>query len=183
LVDRPSEDVDLFTNRLGGAAFADSVDAVAHAYRDEGWAITVSRRTESFARLEVDEPASARAGRVELAYDWRGSPPAQMSIGPVLAEADAVAAKMTATYGRGEARDYIDVVAILDSGKYDKATLLNLAAATDAGFDRALFAQALTAADRFPDEEFARYGLTAEQISALRDILHRWVGELTGEAE
>ncbi|MGH3786677.1 MAG: nucleotidyl transferase AbiEii/AbiGii toxin family protein [Pseudonocardiaceae bacterium] len=99
LIDRASEDVDLFTNRLEPDEFTGAVEAITEAYAQAGYAVDVVRRAELFARLLVggDDPV-----RVELAYDWRGNRPALLGIGPVLDRDDAVAGKMLALWGRGD---------------------------------------------------------------------------------
>jgi hypothetical protein len=48
-------------------------------------------------------------------------------------------------------RDYVDVDAILTSGRYAEDELLDLAADHDPGFDQSWFAEALAAIDRLPD--------------------------------
>ena len=75
---------------------------------------------------------------------------------------------MTALYGRALARDFLDVDAILASGRYTRERLLELAAAADAGFDPQMFASALGALSQITDEAFAEYGATAEDIGTLR---------------
>lgn len=57
-----------------------------------------------------------------------------------------------------------------------------LAGQADAGFDRAIFAEALAGVDRFPDQEFARYGVDAEEIARVRATMRDWSGELEEEA-
>ena len=105
LVERMSEDVDLFTDRWDSTEFSRAVDSVVAAYRQAGLDVTVVRRAETFARLQAVDPGSARAGSVDLAVDRRASDPARLSIGPVLAETDAVATKVATVFSRGEARD------------------------------------------------------------------------------
>jgi predicted nucleotidyltransferase component of viral defense system len=56
-----------------------------------------------------------------MGVDWRKHPPVQLAIGPVLDADDAVANKVCALFGRAEVRDYIDVDAVLASGRYTKA--------------------------------------------------------------
>jgi hypothetical protein len=73
----------------------------------------------------------------------------------------AVASKTAAIFSRGEARDYLDLAGILASARHDREELMTLAARVDGGFDRQSFAQALAGVDRFPDQEYGRYGLTA----------------------
>lgn len=100
----------------------------------------------------------------------------------MLAERDAVAAKTAAAFSRGEARDYLDLAGILASGHYSREELMVLAARADAGSDRAIFAEALAGVDRFPDQEFARYGVDAEEIARVRATMRDWSGELEEEA-
>jgi hypothetical protein len=44
-----------------------------------------------------------------------------------------------------------------------------------------LTAQALAGVDRFPDQEYGRYGLTAVQIQAIREEMRDWSRELQSE--
>lgn len=174
LVERISEDVDLFTNRWDVEDFGHAVQAVCGAYEQAGMVVAVARQADTFARLKVVEPESGQVATVDLAADFRERPPVQLSIGPVLAERDAVAAKTAATFSRAEARDYLDLAGILASGKYARDELMVLAAQADAGFDRAIFADALAAVDRFPDQEFARYGVDADEIARVRASMRSW---------
>ena len=90
------------------------------ASRREGLDVIVARRAEIFAPLEATAPASGQAGAVDLAADVRGSDPVQSSIGPVLAESDAVASKAAAVFSRGYAR-YLDLAGILASWAFPTA--------------------------------------------------------------
>ncbi|MDF2712418.1 MAG: hypothetical protein K0R62_8070, partial [Nonomuraea muscovyensis] len=47
---------------------------------------------------------------------------------------------MAALYGRAEVRDFVDVDAVLRSGRYTMDDLSRLAADADPGFDKAMFA-------------------------------------------
>ncbi len=179
LVERMSEDVDLFTDRWDSAEFGRAVDAVVDAYRGAGLDITVVRRAETFARLQAVDPRSGRAGSVDLAADRRASEPARLSIGPVLAETDAVATKVATVFSRGEARDYLDLAGILASGRYSHDQLMAMAAEVDPGFTPRVFAEALAGVDRFPDQEFASYGVDAESISAVKQTMRSWSTKLT----
>jgi hypothetical protein len=81
-------------------------------------------------------------------------------------------------FGRAEVRDYIDVDAVLASGRYTRDELLALAASHDIDFDRLWFAEALAAVDRLPDRLFQPYGVTPELASALKDRMGRWAHEI-----
>lgn len=69
--------------------------------------------------------------RVEIGIDWRAHSPVTLEIGAVLHPDDAVANKLAALYGRAADRDYVDVDAVLRSGRYSSADLLRLARDAD----------------------------------------------------
>jgi hypothetical protein len=58
---------------------------------------------------------------------------------------------------------------------------MDLAAGVDAGFSPGWFAQALANVDRFPDEEFAVYGIGVDRIERVREIMRGWSRELASE--
>ncbi|MPY98516.1 MAG: hypothetical protein GEU97_11065 [Actinophytocola sp.] len=167
LINRRSEDVDLFTTMDIEGRFPDAVQALLDAYGADGLDATVTRDGATFARLEVADPADGAHGRVELGVDWRAYPPAQLEIGPVLHADDAVANKVCALFGRGAVRDYIDVDGIMRSGRYSMPCLLELAVEHDPGFRKDMFADALRAVRRLPHSAFAAYGMSDEDAAAL----------------
>ncbi|WFE39379.1 nucleotidyl transferase AbiEii/AbiGii toxin family protein [Micromonospora sp. WMMD998] len=110
ILDRPSEDVDLFTAWEHRRDFAVAVDAVVDAYRADGYAVEVTQRFETFARLAVSDPTTPdRPYKVELAANWRARPPVTMDVGPVLHVDDVITGKMSALFTRAEPRDFLDV--------------------------------------------------------------------------
>ncbi len=179
VVMRVSEDVDLFTNRWDPIEFDRALAALLATYRGNGLEVTVIQRGSTFARLQVTDLATGQVGSVDLAADHRNHEPSRLSVGPVLAEVDAVAAKVAAVFSRGYARDYVDLAGILDTKRYSRAHLMALAAEVDAGFDVQIFSQALAGVDRIPDEEFARYNLDASEIQAIRESMRDWSQALT----
>ena len=180
--ERPSGDVDLFTDWQRRADFPAAVDLVVEALTHEGYTVNVAARADTFARLLVTRVDAPDAGpqKLELAADWRAHPPVRLDIGPVLHPDDAVGNKVAALYGRAVARDFLDVSAILGSGRYTREDLLRLAEAADAGFDRAMFAHALGAAGQISDDAFAAYGVDGPTIDAMRTMFAQWGGELAG---
>ncbi|GIG91871.1 hypothetical protein Pen02_68070 [Plantactinospora endophytica] len=101
ILDRPSEDIDLFTAWERRDDFAAAVDAVIDGYRDGGYSVEVTQRFDTFARLAVTDPTRpAQPYKVELAANWRALPPVMMDVGPVLHADDVVAGKMSALYTR-----------------------------------------------------------------------------------
>jgi hypothetical protein len=181
LVERMSEDVDMFTDRWDADAFKGAVDALLAAYRREGLQVGVVRQADTFARVEAADPISGRTGSVDLAADSRGHQPVELSVGPVLAELDAVATKVATVFSRGYARDYLDLAGILDSGRYHREELMVLASNVDAGFSPSIFSEALAGVDRFADSEFARYGVDAARISRVRETMRDWSQALQRE--
>jgi hypothetical protein len=182
ILQRPSEDVDLFTAWERREDFSQAVDAVTLAYRDAGYTVNVVQQFDTFARLNVVDPARPdEPQKVELAANWRAHPPIMMEIGPVLHADDMAAGKMSALYTRAEPRDFLDVNAVVASGRYTPDAMCDLAEAADAGFDRAVLAQVFAMLERYPDRRFAAYGATPEQIMAMRYRFTDWRRSLAAE--
>jgi hypothetical protein len=175
-LDRMSADVDLFAAAGAEFDFAHAADVVIAAYQAAGIRVDTEVRDASFVRLDV--ASAEESAKVELGVDWRKNEPIQMAIGPVLHADDAVANKVCALFGRAEVRDYVDVDAILASGRYTEEQLLDLAADHDPGFDRLWFAEALTAIDRLPDSLFRPYDLNPDNVSALRNRMGEWARKI-----
>lgn len=174
LLERPSEDVDLFTTMDAEGQFPEAVASVVEAYTNDGLAVSTLVVTPGFARLSVTDPVSGVTSKVELGIDWRAHPPTALAIGPVLHADDAVANKVCALYSRAQARDYIDVDAALNSDCYGGDDLLRLASDHDPGFDAATFADALRAVRRLPVAEFTAYGLSDTDVAVLVERFMRW---------
>lgn len=94
---------------------------------------------------------------------------------------DAVANKVCALFGRAEVRDYVDVAAILASGRYSEEALVRLAKEHDPGFDQEWFAEALKAVDRLPETLFKPYGLRPEDVTVLKAQMHAWAEKITSD--
>lgn len=179
ILDRPSEDIDLFTAWERRDDFGTAVDAVLDAYRASGYTVEIAQRFETFARLAVTDPAhSGHVYKVELAANWRALPPVVMEIGPVLHADDVVAGKMSALFTRAEPRDFLDVDAALGSGRYTRERLCELAEEADAGFDRRILADLFGMLERYPDRRFAAYDADPARIAAMRARFANWREDL-----
>lgn len=176
-LDRPSADVDLFAEASAQFDFSQAVDAVIAAYRRDGLQADAEVRSSTFARLSVS--IGEERAKVELGVDWRKNEPILLAIGPVLHADDAVANKVCALFGRAEVRDYVDVAAILASGRYSEEDLVRLAEEHDPGFDPSWFTEALNAVDRLPVALFAPYGLDPQDVSALKAQMHAWAEKIS----
>lgn len=91
---------------------------------------------------------------------------------------DAVANKVSALFSRGELRDYLDVDAIRRSGRYTDQRLLSLAKRADAGFDLKFFAQALHHASDLGPKVASAYGVTSEQLAAVKTGMTAWAASI-----
>lgn len=176
---RPSEDVDLFTVWERRAEFEAAAAAIVDAYRGAGLSVEAERRHDTFMRLTVSD--GEQMAKVELGVDIRANEPVRIAIGPVLHPDDAIANKMRALYDRALARDFIDIDAVLRSGRYDRADLLRLAERFDITFDRMVFAEALGQAQLLDDDDFVPYGVVGVGLEQLRQQFGAWRKELTNQ--
>jgi len=173
---RPSEDIDLFTVWERRSEFETAVGAIVDAYRAAGLGVEAERRHDTFTRLTVSD--GVQRAKVELGVDMRANEPVRISIGAVLHPDDAVSNKMGALYERALARDFIDIDAVLQSGRYDRQALLRLAESSDITFDRSVFADALEQAQRLDADDFAQYGMFGPDLDGLRHRFATWRSEL-----
>jgi hypothetical protein len=184
ILERPSEDVDLFTGWDRRDEFATALGAIIAAYQESGFDVAIDQQYETFARLRVVDPSDpGQPRKVELVANWRSQPPIQMDIGPVLHVDDVAAGKMSALYTRAEPRDFLDVDAITTSRSHTRKRLCELAEQADGGFDRRMFAEVLGMLERYPDRRFAVYGATPEQITGMRARFKHWRVELLATRE
>lgn len=194
VTDRPTQDVDLFTTQTDPAAFSAAVDEVVAGLGNEGFQVAALRRLDGFARLQVlapPTPATTEEHRpggpedpsglvveVDLGIDWRAHPPVTLDVGPVLALEDAVANKVLALYSRGEVRDYLDVDAIRQTGRFSDDELLTAAAERDPGFEPVMFARQLRGVERAEPAAVEPYGLDADDLAAARLRLRSWAARI-----
>lgn len=180
--DRPSEDVDLFTNRSDPEQFATAVDRLREAYVAAGLRVEDGRLRATFAEFDVTDPATGEASSIQLGLDFRAFPPDTLDIGPVLDARDAVGSKMSALWSRGEARDYIDIDTVVGSGSFSRDGVLSLADQFEATpLDRRALAARLREAGRHDERAFARYGVDADQRAQIVANFAGWADELDPE--
>ena len=104
LIDRPTEDVDLFPGRKARARCGMSLDRMIAALRAAGYTVESRRRQDTFAQLTIVS-AQGRSTDMDLGVDWRAHPPVRRGGGPVLASEGAVGNKGGALFSRAETRD------------------------------------------------------------------------------
>ncbi|MDY7085414.1 MAG: nucleotidyl transferase AbiEii/AbiGii toxin family protein [Actinomycetota bacterium] len=175
LVERPTEDVDLFTDTAGGVAAA--AGEVSAALKKAGYRVVREEGDELFEGMDEDlqeflVAGEHRALRLTLCRLDRHRTPVVMDVGPVMHLDDLVATKVAALVNRREVRDYIDVAAALE--RYSLPQLLALGRRADPALDPEDVADAGRYLDRLDDARFALYGLDRQQIAELRQSLARW---------
>jgi hypothetical protein len=180
LIDRPTEDVDLFTTNQDTVDFGRAVERVVRDLRESGYHVEEARRAAQFARLHLRTTEGLQLD-LDLGVDWRANDPVTLDVGPVLSLEDAVGNKVSALYSRGEARDYLDVDAIRSSGRFTDEQLVAAAAERDAGFDVGMFAQQLDAVRRLTPAQVARYAVDAPSLEVIKKRCTQWAAQLRAE--
>lgn len=172
---RPSEDVDLFTNRADPDQFASAVDRLRDAYRAAALQVEDERIRPTFAEFHVTDPTTAEASSVQLGLDFRAFPPATLDVGPVLDPRDAVGSKMSALWSRG----YIDIDTVIQSGQFSRNDVLAIADHFEAApLNRPTLAARFREAGRHDAHAFARYGVNAEERDELVANFTQWADEI-----
>jgi hypothetical protein len=180
VIDRPTDDVDLFSDQETGVAAA--ADVVEDALRDAGFGI--ERRDsgqdladifagagEGLAEWIITAPGGQQT-MLQMAYFDRTRGPVTMDVGPVLDLDDLAGWKLVALLNRAEPRDYIDTAAALEH--YTIGQLIGFARRLDPGLEDRDFADAGRRLDAMPDRLFAIYQLSARDIAQLRDRFAGW---------
>jgi hypothetical protein len=181
IIERPTQDVDVFSDEQGGVEAA--ADAVEAALRDAGFGAERRDKTgglsdifygmgEGLAEWIVTAPGGQQM-TLQMSYFDRARSPVRKDVGPVLALEDAIGGKVCALASRAEPRDYIDTAATLRRG-YTPEQLIGFARRLDPGLTERDFADAGRQLDRMPDEVFAQYELGPREVAGLRERFAAW---------
>ena len=180
LIDRPTQDVNVFSNEEGGVeAAADAVDA---ALREAGFGTERRDKTgglsdifygmgEGLAEWIITAPGGEQM-MLQMAYFERTRRPVIMEFGPVLDLEDVVGGKVCALASRAEPRDYVDTAAALE--RYSIDQVISFARRLDPGLTRRDFADAGRRLDKWGDGIFAPFGLSQEETARLRERFAAW---------
>ncbi|SDR79455.1 nucleotidyl transferase AbiEii/AbiGii toxin family protein [Corynebacterium timonense] len=177
IVDRPTEDIDVFTVMEHADEFEESVDSAIAHLRERGFSVEVLTSNPGFRRIQVAS-ADGDVIDVDLGIDWRSASPVFLDVGPVLAPTDAMGSKITALYSRGYPRDFLDVDAIRRAGSFTDEELLQIAENTDPGFDRATFALQLRQVRVLSSETVAAYRVSAADLALIQERLTQWADDI-----
>jgi|SRR5208283_4959578 len=180
IIDRPTDDVDLFSNEETGVAAA--ADAVESALVEAGF---LAERRNRMAALEdifegmgeglaewIITAPSGQQTMLQMAYFDRTRGPVTMDVGPVLDLEDVAAGKAVALISRAEPRDYVDTAAALE--RYTVDQLIDMAKRLDPGLQDRDFADAGRHLDRMPDRLFTRYVRDQQDVARLRERFASW---------
>ncbi len=180
IVDRPTDDVNLFSDQE--TAVAAAAEAVEAALRAAGFEAERRDRAggleeifygmgEGLAEWIVTAPGGQQT-MLQMAYFDRTRGPVTMDVGPVLDLEDLAGSKVCALASRVEPRDYIDTAAALQ--RYSVGQLIGFARRMDPGLEDRDFADAGAQLDRMPDGVFTRYGLSPADVDRLRGQFAAW---------
>ncbi len=180
IIDRPTDDVDLFSDQETGVAAA--AQAVEDALREAGFRAERRDRTdgledlfegmsEGLAEWIITAPDGQQT-MLQIAHFDRNHGPVTMDVGPVLDLEDLAGWKTVALVSRVEPRDYVDMAAALEHYTVDQ--LIGFAKRLDPGLEDREFTEAGRQLDRMPDRLFARYGLGHRDLVRLRERFAGW---------
>ncbi len=180
IIDRPTDDVDLFSDQETGVTAA--AQAVEDALRDAGFQAERRDKTggledlfegmgEGLAEWIITAPGGQQT-MLQMAYFDRSHGPVTMDVGPVLDLEDLAGWKARALVNRAEPRDYADTAAALEHYTVDQ--LITLAKRLDPGLENRDFEDAGRQLDRMPDGVFTRYGLGPKDVARLRERFADW---------
>lgn len=164
-VDRRTRDLDFF----GPSAVAVDrlVPAAEQALVSHGLQVTRVIDHPGFARLLVNDGNDQT--EVDLGSDARLFPVEERLGIRVLSGQELAVDKLLALFGRAEARDFVDLLAVVE--RYGLGKLLDLAAEKDPGFDVRVFVEMLNTVDRLPRAAFA---LDEARFEALQVTVSTW---------
>jgi Nucleotidyl transferase AbiEii toxin, Type IV TA system len=180
VTERPTQDVDVFSDLEGGVEAA--ADAVEAALRDMGFEAERSDRAsaladmfygmgEGLAEWIITAPGGEQM-LLQMAYFDRARKPVIMDIGPVLDLEDVVGGKVCALASRAEPRDYLDTAAAMEHYTIEQMT--GFARRLDPGLTDQDFADAGRRLDQWGDGVFAPFGLSPQDVSTLRERFAAW---------
>src|SRR5487761_1705690 len=121
--------------------------------------------------LVTNHPGGQQA-LLQITYFERNLTPVAMDVGPVLNPVDAISSKVRAFVTRAEERDLIDVAAALET--YTVSQLITMARELEPELQDEDFADAGRRIDRLGDKVFARYGLSPDDVSRLKQRFADW---------
>ena len=143
LIDRPTEDVDIFNTPKASATFKPTIDNVIPTLRERGYQVDVERQSNHFTRLSVRDSDDSYLTELDMSIDYRSLPATRLSVDPVLSLRDAVVNKTAALFSRSKTRDFLDFDSTCCKSPFSDKELIEPIAKTDLVFDLHYFVQIL----------------------------------------
>jgi len=166
-VQRQTRDLDFFG--LTGKAVDRLLPAAERALRNAGLLVERVQVNAGFARLIV--AGGDDRTELDLASDARLFPAEPGQPAPMLSGEELAVDKVLAVFGRAEARDFVDLMAVEPT--YGLVRLCQLAAEKDRGFTPTVFAEMLGGFRRLRRDEFelddAQYAQLGSEVDRWRD--------------
>jgi len=177
--DRPSMDVDLFTDRLDSDRFAEALERLRAAFIDAGLQVEDKTIGPMFADLTITNLTTGEHSAIQLGVNFREFPPGRIALGPVLDVRDAVAGKMSALWSRGEVRDFIDIDTVIASGRFTRNEVLLIADQQESQpMDRTMLAERFRSVSRWTHVEFSVYRVEATRWNHIVTAFTQWADEI-----
>ncbi|MGH3004716.1 MAG: nucleotidyl transferase AbiEii/AbiGii toxin family protein [Gaiellaceae bacterium] len=164
-VQRETRDLDFFG--LTPEAVDRLLPAADRALKEAGLTVHHVQQNPGFARLVVE--SEGERTEVDLGADARLFPAEPGRPAPLLSGEELAVDKLLALFGRAEARDFIDLLAI--ESRYGLERLCQLAGEKDRGFTPAIFADML---GRFPRLARREFDLDDAGYQRLSREVERW---------
>jgi hypothetical protein len=164
-IERQTRDLDFFGPTAN--AVDQLVPVVDRALRTVGLTVHRVQESHGFARLIVESDEDRT--ELDLGADARLFPVEPGNPAPLLSGEELAVDKVLAVFGRAEARDFADLMAV--EPRYGLDRLCRLAAEKDRGFLLSVFAEMLSRFGRLRREEFELDDAGYEQ---LRSTIERW---------
>jgi hypothetical protein len=182
VLERPTEDVDLFSDIEGSVPAA--ADLVRAALEAAGIEVATDEDESDLGEviqgldghmvelMAYRDPHDQQGVGLSLGHLHRARRPVILDIGPVLHIDDLRAWKVAALVARAEPRDLVDVGAFL--AERTPHELLAMARQVDPGIEDEDVAAAGRRLDEMPDGVLARYGLDEAAVAELRRRFADW---------
>lgn len=164
-IDRGTQDLDFFG--LHQSDVQRLLPAAEKALEASGFEVRRVLEGPGFVRLVVQR--GAEVTEVDLAADARLFPLEIENGLPVLNSTELAVDKVLAIFSRAEARDFVDLAAVVD--RHGLEALFRLAAEKDRGFSIEVFAEMLQRFARLRQDEFS---IDAAEHQALAAIVQKW---------
>lgn len=174
---RPTRDVDLFTDQSDPELFREGVDRMVAALEEQGARVESLVSESTFARLVVTVDGADVL--LELARDYRAYPAVLLDVGPVLDPRDALANKLSALVDRAAERDFVDVYRAMGAGvvaDWPGAVAL-LDSHAPSPLPREYLAAAFAKVHALDRGILAEYGIDGTELGSLRSHFDQGVAQ------